>query len=93
MIFECLKIATPFDVKRHSFVCFKARVALLPVSFDNIIFLKSNKGGYYSGKIADVEENIEDDCDEPILISAFKKLLQVSMSNKEPLLNTTKENK
>ena len=56
-------------------------------------FLKSNKGGYYSGKIADVEENIEDDCDEPILISAFKKLLQVSMSNKEPLLNTKKENK
>ena len=69
------------------------RVAILPASFDNIIFLKSNKGGYYSGKIADVEENIEDDCDEPILISAFKKLLQVSMSNKEPLLNTTKENK
>ena len=38
-------------------------------------------------------ENIEDDSDEPILISAFKKVLQISMSNKEPLLNTTKENK
>ena len=39
-------------------------------------------------------DNIEDDeNDEPILVSAFKKLLQISMSNKEPLLNTTKERK
>ena len=58
------------------------------------MFLKSNKGGYYSGKIDDVDENMDDDeNDEPILISAFKKLLQISMSNKEPLLNTTKEHK
>ena len=35
----------------------------------------------------------DDENDEPILISAFKKLLQISMSNKEPLLNTTKEHK